>query len=186
MIRECFKTNSGIIFHSDGLKEIGIDPHTLYPKVLPRPPAIQIDSTASNPKVFISPIPKSQPTPGEIGQATIESLKKTEEELELDDSLAPLYDELRLNWLWWILEVIPLRHKIQTSDNKWVHTFGWNLGTGRHVPRQSSVGVKVHRSVKTRLDAEYKDGRKYWPKADLDLKYVTWVDWMTLRCKRDE
>jgi len=172
MIRECFKTNSGIMFHVDGLKEIGLDAATIC---LPRPPAIQIDPT--DPKMFISPIPKTKPTEEEIAQMAEETLKKTEEELELADALAPIYDELKLTWMWWILEIIPLRHRFQTKDDKWVHGWTMNLGRGRHIPRQESMGMRVHRSVKTRLDAKYKDGGKYWPNADqFDLKYVTWVD----------
>lgn len=31
MIRECFRTNTGIRFHAELLKEIGIDPYTLWP-----------------------------------------------------------------------------------------------------------------------------------------------------------
>ena len=42
MIRECFKTKTGIIFDRDMLKDlIGIDADTLYPEVLPRPPRIR-------------------------------------------------------------------------------------------------------------------------------------------------
>jgi len=172
MIRECFKTNSGIMFHVDGLKEIGLDPATIC---LPRPPAIPVDPT--NPQVFISPIPKTQPTDEEIAHIAEENLKKTEEELELADALSPIYDQLQLHWMWWILEIIPLRHRFQTKDNKWVTSWKWNLGEGRHIPRQETMGMRVHRSVKARLDSEYKDGRKYWPNADqFDLKYVTWVD----------
>ena len=36
MIRECFRTHTGIQFEADKLYEFGIDPHSLYPKVLPR------------------------------------------------------------------------------------------------------------------------------------------------------
>ena len=174
MIRECFKTNSGIIFNTDGMKDIGLDPASLYPVVLQRPPAISIDSL--NPKPYIAEIPKKAPSAEELAKISAEELHQTEEEIELADALAPIYDELALSWAWWILEVYPLRHKFQTSDNKWHTSFYWNLGAGRHIPGQSTSGVRVHRSVKTRLDAEYKNGKKYFPKANLDLKYVTWVD----------
>jgi hypothetical protein len=176
MIRECFKTNSGIIFNTEGMKEIGIDPATLYPVVLQRPPAIPIES--SNPKLYIADIPKNPPTEDEIAKITLEQLTQTEEEIDLADALAPIYDVLAQwsYWPWWILEILPWKYKYQTSDNQWHTSFKWNLGWGRHVPEQSTKGVRVHRSVKTRLDAEYQDGRKYSPAASLDLKYVTWVD----------
>ena len=41
MIRECFKKDTGIRFHGELLKEIGMNPATLYPVVQPRPPALE-------------------------------------------------------------------------------------------------------------------------------------------------
>lgn len=175
MIRECFKTNSGIIFNTEGMKTIGLDPATLYPTVQSRPPAIPIDSI--HPKMFISDPPKKNQTPEEIEQVNTEELTQTEEQIELADALAPIYDVLSSSTsLWWILEVFPLRFRFQALDNTWHTSYYFNLGRGRTIPGQSVNGVRVHRSVKTRLDAEYKDGRKYRPNANLDLKYVTWVD----------
>jgi hypothetical protein len=174
MIRECFKTHSGIIFNTEDMKSIGLDPATLHPNILPRPPAIPIDQF--NPQFFISDPPKKTPTPEEIAQISAEQLTQTEEEIEVADALAPIYDMLASFSAWWILEFFPLRYRFQTFDNHWQTAYYWNLGSGRHIPGQSTRGVRVHRSVKTRLDAQYKDGRKYWPKANLDLKDVTWVD----------
>jgi hypothetical protein len=72
---------------------------------------------------------------------------------------------------------MPLVHRFQDVRNKWMMSFGWNLGRGRHIPLQETKEVKVHRSVKTRLDSEYKDGKKYWPNArNFELKHVTWAD----------
>ncbi|PPQ75323.1 hypothetical protein CVT24_007036 [Panaeolus cyanescens] len=42
MVRECFKTNTGIMFNSEALLGIGMDPSTLYPFVVPRPPPIPV------------------------------------------------------------------------------------------------------------------------------------------------
>ena len=156
------------------MKDIGLDPATLYPIVLPRPPAITIDSI--HPKLFISDPPKKPPTPEELAKISSEQLTQTGEQIELADALAPIYDMLASASAWWLLEIFPLRFRYQTSDNTWQRSYYWNLGSGRVIPDQSVKGVRVHRSVKTRLDAEYQDGRKYWPKANLDLKYVTWVD----------
>jgi hypothetical protein len=52
-----------------------------------------------------------------------------------------------------------------------------NLGAGRHIPRQQNVnvGVKVHRSVKVRMEADGLKGGKYWPKANLHVE-PQWVD----------
>ena len=148
------------------LKEIGLDPASLYPHVLTRPPALPLAPT-----MHIADIPKVEKKQLSCGTLV------TEEEADLRDSLAPIHDQLKLSWFWWILELIPLRHRYQGSDNTWKTWFWWNLGGGRHISRQGK-GVKFHRSVKTRMEAEYeKGGRKYEPKVKhLEMKNVTWVD----------
>jgi uncharacterized protein (DUF2235 family) len=185
MIRECFKTNSGIIFHTEELRKVGLDPATLYPVVRPRPPAIPINPTSLKPHELIQDIPKSSSTSKQAVDDNnnnntpnpAEVVHSSEEEEDLRDSLAPLYDELKLGWTWWILEILPLIHKFQDRENKWISSWGMNLGTGRHIPLQETKGVKVHRAVKTRLDSETRNGKKYWPNAkNWDLKHVTWVD----------
>ena len=165
MIRECFKRETGIMFHADGLKLIGLNPASLYPIVTPRPPALPVPPTLS-----CQPIPKTPQEP--IYDAAEAFPTESEEELDLHDALAPIYDQLALSWWWWILEVIPLRQRRQKSDDSWVTWFAWNWGRGRVIPRQAAKGVRVHRSVKMRLDA----GGGYVPKANLDLGRVTWVD----------
>lgn len=47
----------------------------------------------------------------------------TEEEEDLADALSPMYDQLDLAWYWWILEVMPMRHKVQQADNRWVNEY---------------------------------------------------------------
>ncbi len=50
-----------------------------------------------------------------------------------------------------------------------------NAGSPRHIPRQKMQGVKVHRSVKLRMEAENVPGGKYHPKADWKVEPI-WVD----------
>ena len=140
MIRETFKTNTGIMFDSEGLRRVGLDPSTLYPEVLPRPPAITIDSrsisnqptlpsswwtwlfsktaaddssTATSQQALFS----SATSNGELGNGT-------EEEEDLKDALMPIYDQLVLAPGWWTLEVVPLQHRHQPHDCKWVRWYG--------------------------------------------------------------
>lgn len=185
MIRECFKTHSGVIFHVDGLKKIGLDHTTLYPIVLPRPPALPLDRSAPHTSQLQS-MPKKGSTPklndDEETSALLPSpveVQETEEEADLKDALAPIYDQLGLAWFWWLLELLPVKHRFQDSDDdKWKSKVTMNLGTGRHVPKQRRQGVRVHRTVQTRMEAEAasKAGGKYKPKANLRLECVTWVD----------
>ncbi|KAF8962961.1 hypothetical protein BDZ97DRAFT_1920088 [Flammula alnicola] len=189
MLRECFKTETGILFHIDGLKHVGLDPAALYPVVLPRPPALPLN-TYSAETSLIQPIPKNEPAccddHDDDGEDLLfgEELKETEEEADLKDALAPVYDQLSLKWHWWLLEVLPTKLRFQQAkdddDSKeweWATKLHMNMGEGRHIPRQHKAGVKIHRSVKTRMEAAYADGSKYKPAVkNLALDCVTWVD----------
>jgi hypothetical protein len=54
-----------------------------------------------------------------------------------------------------------------------------NLARPRFIPKQATNGVKVHRSVKLRMEAEYEDarekGEKYDPRAHFHVE-PTWID----------
>lgn len=138
MIRECFKTKSGIIFRTESLREIGMDPSTIYPVVLPRPPALFDDAKT---KVIETP-------PSTSFLSTIISLFKSseakrkamqqqknptfinEEDEELRDALSPEFDQLKLAWFWWVLEVLPVSMRYQKANDQWVTYIGCaNLGS---------------------------------------------------------
>ena len=97
MIRECFKTNTGIRFHGELLKRIGLDPGALHPVVQPRPPALVPD--AAHRTSVAAPVAEG-----------------TEEDHEVRDALAPVYDQLSLAWYtWWPLELLPTTKKNKTD-----------------------------------------------------------------------
>ncbi|KAH9854307.1 hypothetical protein C2E23DRAFT_883906 [Lenzites betulinus] len=155
MIRECFKMNTGIRFHGELLRRVGLDPAALHPVVLDRPPALR-----PQPDVHLTSV--APPVP-----------HTTEEEHEVRDALMPLYDQLALAPYWWVLEVLPIKHRWQgpAPDHKQMQVVSMNLGRGRVVPKHHEP-FYVHRSVKLRMEM---NGGKYVPKA----QYVTepiWVD----------
>jgi hypothetical protein len=43
MIRVCFKADTGFMFSIEGLREVGIDPASLYPVVKPRLPPLSAE-----------------------------------------------------------------------------------------------------------------------------------------------
>ncbi|KAJ8584078.1 hypothetical protein M405DRAFT_798490 [Rhizopogon salebrosus TDB-379] len=183
MIRECFRLEIGILFHRDMFKQIGMDPTSLYPHVLPRPlPVYQsrVPSAPGSPdstvKALMIPRPKvvnGDPTVvvySDGGDFVNEELE------EVSDATSPVYDQLRDAYMWWALEIIPQPLHYQDDDNdSWIKEYKINMGGGRHVPRQHKVGVKVHRSVKIRMEADGLEGGKYWPKAKLRVE-PQWVD----------
>lgn len=171
MIREVFKSNVGIVFNTDGLRDMGIDPHSVYPIVKPRPPPLSaVGERLQYPGDHVAP---------QKGTILTET-PLSEEEHELRDALSPIFDQLSLVWMWWTLEYIPFEQQYQKGDNTWQITFSWNRGQGRIIPKQDDYIVKVHRSVKMRMEAEYDKGVKYIPMASfktaLERGNVRWVD----------
>lgn len=135
MVRECFKAKSGIIFKTETLRDIGMDPNTIYPKVLPRPPAlfdqvtsqvIEIPTTTSLFK-YIGSFFQSSEAKRKAKEAEKEKRAPfiSEEEEELRDSLAPHFDQLRLAWPWWILEILPVSMTYKKANNERVSYIGY-------------------------------------------------------------
>ena len=113
MIRQCFLANTGIMFHKDTFYKIGMDPSTVFPKVLPRPPIILQD-----PKVHPIPVPKPVVVFDDRKAVvyTDGGSFVNEAEEDLADALSPMYDELKLSKYWWALEMIPQKIHYQSSE----------------------------------------------------------------------
>jgi hypothetical protein len=159
MIRECFKTNTGIMFNAHALRDTGLDPTTLFPFVTPRPPPLPLGSlTVEKLKVpsrlgrIISRFKRNSISDASSSTSSPTTYKgdiRTEEEEELYDALSPIYDQLCLKRSWWLLEVIPLNLRYQRGDNQWVSYIGrvlciltfddhpsdlaWKIGLTAHV-----------------------------------------------------
>ncbi|KNZ77730.1 hypothetical protein J132_04157 [Termitomyces sp. J132] len=176
MIRECFKAKSGIIFVSKSLREVGLDPLSLYPCVQKRPPPLHV----GNAQIQNVTSATQQKLQDSSGMDSLVEIAKTEEDHELLDVLSPIYDQLTLAPMWWILEFLPIKQHYQKGDNSWASTIYPNLGRGRVIPQQETHVIRVHRSVRQRMEAQYPDGSRYQPKASikvaLELENVEWVD----------
>ena len=194
MIRECFKTNTGIMFISSGLRNLGMDPSMLYPIVLLRPPPLSASSisvrnipkqgsgqgwSARLPFVSATCASREATSPVlEIGGG--QGVVMTEEQHEVLDATSPLYDQLALVPAWWSLELVPVLQRRQRENDTWEVRRRVNLGRGREVPELSLEQgmVRIHRSVKMRMEAG--GGSGYIPKADLKefirSGRVLWVD----------
>ncbi|KAJ7483420.1 hypothetical protein FB451DRAFT_1393527 [Mycena latifolia] len=192
MIRECFKAGTGMIFDTQRLKTLGLDPTTLYPAVVGRAPAPNVKNARIEPppraswlrKVFSRDRPPTPSPELEDPEASVEDQE------DLQDALSPMYDQLKLKPLWWILEILPMSFRSQELDDRWVTKVRANLGRPRKIPHQSSpedpdhphhenkppVTLYVHRSVQTRREARDSKGRiQYMNRAH--FKYDPhWVD----------
>lgn len=112
MVRQCFLAKTGIMFDSQLLVKIGMDPATLHPDVLPRPDPITFE------RADRSRIASDHSS----GLVTIVNKRMilTEEEEDLADILSPINDELSLSKTWWFLELLPMKQKLQKEDGSWV------------------------------------------------------------------
>lgn len=190
MIRQCFLANTGIRFHADLLRTIGLDPASLYPAVADRPPPLFYTPPTpvpTSPLVFEK---ESGKIPVNVNDSSAKQnlisfgyngihpeLIMTEEEEDVADAICPIYDQLSISPSWWILELVPIELRRQNDvTNEWVDSIAVNLGRAREIPRQSKQGVLVHRSVKIRMEAGegVADG-PYTPRAKWKVEPI-WVD----------
>ncbi len=117
MIRECFLAKTGIQFYRESFKGIGLDPTTLYPLVTPQSKPLK--PSASTVSELRASAHKAEATEDTLtdnevqGSPLAASTFKSEADEELADILSPIYDQLKLAWGWWILEILPLRHQVQ-------------------------------------------------------------------------
>ncbi|KAF8626011.1 hypothetical protein AX17_006734 [Amanita inopinata Kibby_2008] len=77
------------------------------------------------------------------------------------DVIQPIHDELKLNVVWWLLEIIPLSRYWQDADGVWHKKISVNLGKGRTIYDRCP---KLHISVKERME-------------DPSLNYVPKAKW---------
>lgn len=185
MIRQCFLTDTGIRFHSQLLKTIGLNPDSLCNPTYKRPPPLfaepgspllrieehEQEREAAGPGVGHERTSSSATlVDGDDGQKVL-----SEEEEDVIDALCPIYDELKLAPAWWTLEIIPLAHRVRDKAKGWVEKWmcvfllcsskgafradggvrSVNMGRGRVVPEDAEF--RVHRSVEIRMRAG-KDG----------------------------
>lgn len=112
MIRQCFLLKTGIFFHRDLLKVVGLDPDNLYPVVKPRPPPVT--------KLSATPCLEYKMLSSGAGIALVDTSDFiSEEEEDLADARSPINDMLKNSKTWWILELIPQNMRYQQDDDSW-------------------------------------------------------------------
>lgn len=115
MIRECFRTQTGIRFHSSLLPNVGLNPDSLYPEVRERPAAIYAPLAAT----AGAPNHRRGATDGTLVN-DVHTQTLSEEQEDLFDALSGKYDQLSIKKSWWLLELLPLTQRFQKDDDDWV------------------------------------------------------------------
>jgi hypothetical protein len=117
MLRQCFLLRTGILFHKNMFKSIGMDPATLYPHVILRPPPVPYTPGCLAHKYDV-------PINYAINYKETIKVQEpfiNEEEEDLLDVLTPIYDQLKLVKGWWVLELMPNKQRYQKEDDSWMH-----------------------------------------------------------------
>lgn len=194
MIRQCFECNTGIIFNTYALAEIGLDLPTLWPvyqqhtqpvvgpspkmidwyksgKIAPlrrRSTALGVDNEATETPKRLS---GSQ---GQTWQDMFGPELLPEHAEDHFDAMAPMLNMLEERKAWWILEVCPVKIRVlkgpnercrKSDEGNWKKAIRMNLGRTRAV---REVEPKMHWTVQLRMNEQ---GYKIQNRVDKDTKW---------------
>jgi hypothetical protein len=116
MVEQVMQSQCGILFDSDELARIGftLPPHS---------PQISPDSNINDLPLVASEIQITQDSMN-ISGSVVQELRNEptpspEAYPERSDATAPLFDELKVNKLWWLLEILPSSHAWQDRNGVW-------------------------------------------------------------------
>ena len=168
MIRQTFECNTGIIFDTHRLAEEGLDVHTLHPVyrklekpvVGPSPKTMEKYQQGSlAPLSRRSTLLEAANEKSELYNLNLHqntsSHKPSEhwmpEQIEdYFDAITPFNDQLSQAKFWWVLEVWPIKVRLQNKDDDaWVKKVRMNLGRYRVVQEQEP---NLHWTVQQRIE----------------------------------
>ena len=125
MVREVIASQCGIQFDPKVMAELNV--HATFP----------------TPEIFNGAGSSSDASPGP---------RPSEQDTAADKIAAtkPLHDELKLDPIWWILELIPLPFSWQDAKGKWHKKWKFHLGQGRYVNHTGPL--MFHETVRIRMN----------------------------------
>lgn len=176
MLRQTFECNTGLIFDTVKLAEMGLDVHTLYPKyyrlhkpVVGPPPSMMEKYKAGTLAPIRHRSSALEPTDPDDGTEGVYNIKYHDDEEDSPekrnwvpeqvedhfDAAAPMNDQLIQAKGWWILEFWPIKYRIQKKDSDaWEKKIGFNRGRFRAI---QETEPNLHWTVHHRMLAkEYK------------------------------
>lgn len=167
MIRQCFECDTGIIFSTGPLAEAGIDLETVWPVYkTPKPPVVgpaphlvkQYEAEKLPPlrrRSTALGVDKSQRKDSSTTLLNESERRRFEADLLPEqvedhfDSLARINDQLKDAKGWWILEMWPVKVRVQKKDSdEWKKVVRLNLGRFRAI---REMEPKMHWTVECRM-----------------------------------
>lgn len=137
MVREVVASQCGIQFDEAVMAKLNV--HVSLPA-----PDFFLANSASN-----GSIPGTKPSEQDCAADTVDATK-------------PLHNELRLQPMWWILELVPLPFSWQDASGKWHKKWEFHLGRGRYVDQMGPL--LFHETVRIRMNdksLQYTPNAKY-------------------------
>ncbi|KAH0831959.1 hypothetical protein J3R83DRAFT_12847 [Lanmaoa asiatica] len=126
MVEQVMQSQCGILFDSNELACIGF----IGPPLSPQPPVtcgkLFPNSNINGPLLVSSEIETSLDAIG-LGRPSVRKFTNEPEQPATDpetypersDAIAPLFDELEINKLWWLLEIVPSSNAWQDANGVW-------------------------------------------------------------------
>lgn len=165
MIRQCFDCNTGILFDTTALADMGLDLHTLYPhyespqvpRVGPAPTLMEQYEKGTLPPLrkrsILFRIGKGE---GEEECEELDDMRDHQDKIlpesceDWFDSMSPVNDQLVVAKGWWILEVWPVKVRVRNSaKDGWEKKVRFNMGRHRAI-RESRPNL--HWTVQRLID----------------------------------
>jgi uncharacterized protein (DUF2235 family) len=173
MIRQCFDCNTGIIFRTGALAEVGIDVPTVWPSyqapnkpiVGPSPNMVEQYTSCA-----LLPITRRSTTleldeekEKNLGSGEKKGMEDAREEQarrrlqagllpeqaeDYFDAIARINDQLVDAKGWWLLEFWPIKLRVQKEPGLWVKVLRMNMGRYRAIREEEP---KMHWTVETRM-----------------------------------
>ncbi|THH07892.1 hypothetical protein EW145_g3071 [Phellinidium pouzarii] len=160
-------------YHGDGVESktgevlhVYVEDASIVEKIPPTP-SDEDDALHGMPTLGAS---KESPAIGTTTASATLPVSDYETEADKLDACSPIYDQLKLAKYWWLLEYLPVRERMQLADGTWKKKWIFNRGRPRVILQDEPL--KVHRSVKMRMDAT---DLKYMPRFRF-AKEPVWVD----------
>ncbi|KAK3624805.1 hypothetical protein LTR56_020770 [Elasticomyces elasticus] len=171
MLRQCFECNTGIIFKVHRLAEEGLDVHTLWPTYT----SLGVPLMGPSPSMMekheegkIAPITRRSSVLKAVDEDDPQGLHdvvlwKDERRGKMHEDWVPEHVEDYFDCIsrindqlvdakgWWILEILPLKVRVQLKDSEeWVKKLSMNLGRYRAA---SESHPNLHWTVQQRVEA---------------------------------
>ncbi|KAI0953205.1 hypothetical protein AcW1_007484 [Taiwanofungus camphoratus] len=160
MVRHVVLAQCGVAFDNDALARANIPEAVFigigFPVTLP--PTERTTAGAPVPSSSGSDSGSSDPDSGSADPNSGSSGPLTPAAMDKEDAVQPLHDELKLDPLWWLLEIVPTSYNWQDKKGRWHTSWSIHLGRGRHLPQKPIFHITVQERMN---DAAL----KYTPKA---------------------